>query len=116
MSKPIPQEEYNKKPLTRLLQWVSGDIDPYLEVMETGEVQEKKPNEWLIRMHRRDQENVIHQVHDQKHNRVYRNFRRFYRIAAVVCCVALIAMLLTAVSYLPPVGASDNPACNEVAA
>ena len=75
-----------------------------------------KPNEWLIRMHRRDQETVIQQVYDQKHNRVYKNFRRFYRIASVVCCVALILMLLTAVSYLPPVGAADNPASNEVAA
>ena len=116
MSKPIPQEEYNKKPLTRLLQWVNGDIDPYLEVMETREVLNDKPNEWLIRMHRRDQETVIQQVYDQKHNRVYKNFRRFYRIASVVCCVALILMLLTAVSYLPPVGAADNPASNEVAA
>ena len=71
MSKPIPQEEYNKKPLTRLLQWISGDIDPYMENMETQPVQEKKPNERLIRMHRMDQEYVIHQVHDQKHNRVY---------------------------------------------
>ena len=78
MSKPIPQEEYNKKPLTRLLQWVNGEIDPYQEVMETRKQGDYKPNEWLIRMHRRDQENVIHQVHDQKHNRVYKNFRRFY--------------------------------------
>jgi len=116
MSKPIPQEEYNKKPLTRLMRWVCGEIDPYLEVMETREQQEDKPNEGLIRMHRRDQETVIRQVHDQKHNRVYKNFRRFYRIASVVCCVALIWMLLTAVSYLPPVGAADNPASNEVAA
>lgn len=116
MSKPIPQEEYNKKPLTRLLRWISGETDPYLEVMEIREQRMYQPNEWLVRMHRRDQENVIHRVHDQQHNRVYKNFRRFYRIASVVCCVTLILMLLTAVSYLPPVGAADNPASNEVAA
>ena len=39
MSKPIPQEEYNKKPLTRLLQWIGGEIDPYMEAMETREQQ-----------------------------------------------------------------------------
>jgi len=116
MSKPIPQEEYNKKPLTRLLQWISGDIDPYLEAMETREQHEYKPNEWLLGQHRRDQEAVIRLVHDQKHNRVYKGFRRFYKVASVVCCVALIAMLLLAVSYLPPVGSSENPASNEVAA
>ena len=94
MSKPIPQEEYNKKPMTRLMRWIKGEIDPYMDVMETREQPVDKPNEWLIRMHRRDQEAVIHQVHDQKHNRVYRNFRRFYKIASVVCCLALILMLL----------------------
>ena len=116
MSKPIPQEEYNKKPLTRLLQWISGDIDPFLETMETRQQQDYQPNEWLVRKHRRDQETVIRLVHDEKHNRVYKGFRRFYNVASVVCCVALIAMLLLAVSYLPPVGSAENPSSNEVAA
>ena len=116
MSKPIPKEEYNKKPLTRLMRWINGEIDPYLETMETRQQQDFKPNERLISLHRRDQETVIQHVYDQKHNRVYKAFRRFYRIASVACCVALILMLLTAVSYLPPVGATDNPSSNEVAA
>ena len=116
MSKPIPEAEYNKKFLTRLMQWVGGEIDPYLEVMETREQPDQKPNEGLIREHRRDRDAVIVNVYDQKHNKVYKGFRRFYKIASVVCCVTLILMLLTAVSYLPPVGAADNPASNEVAA
>ncbi|MBQ2927243.1 MAG: hypothetical protein IJD98_01585 [Oscillospiraceae bacterium] len=116
MSKPIAQEEYNKKPLTRLLQWISGDIDPFLETMEIHPQQDYKPNEQLARKHRRDQKAVIRMVHDQEHNRFYKNYRRFYKAASVVCCVALIAMLLLAVSYLPPVGSSGNPASNEVAA
>ena len=116
MSKPIPQEEYNRKPLTRLMQWISGDIDPFQETMEIRQQQESKPNEWLIRKHRRDQEAVIRLVHDQKHNRVYKNFRRFYKIASVICCLALVAILLVAVSYLPPVGSPENPSSNEVAA
>ncbi len=116
MSKPIPEEEYNKKPLTRLMQWVGGEIDPFLETMETQKQQNQKPNEWLIRKHRRDRDAVISMVHDQKHNKVYKLFRRFYKIASVLCCLALIVMLLTAVSYLPPVGAADNPSSNEVAA
>lgn len=115
MSKPIPQEEYNKKPLTRLIRWIWGETDPFLETMETHAQKDFTPNERLIRKHRRDRDAVIWLVHDQKHNRVYRGFRRFYKIASVVCCLALILMLLTAVSYLPPVGAADNPASNEVA-
>ena len=116
MSKPIPEEEYNQKPLTRLMQWVSGDIDPFLENMETHKQRDQRPDEQLIRKHRRDRDAVIWMVHDEKHNKVYRGFRRFYKIASVVCSLTLILMLLTAVSYLPPVGAADNPANNEVAA
>ena len=116
MSKTIPQEEYERKPLTRLLRWISGDIDPFLDNMETRQQHEYVPNERLIRKYRRDRETVIKLVYDQKHNRVYRNFRRFYKAASVLCCAALIAMLLVAVSYLPPVGSAENPASNEVAA
>ena len=116
MSKPIPREEYNKKPLTRLMQWVNGEIDPFQENMETRIQQDYVPNERMIRKHRRDRDAVIWMAHDQKHNRVYKHFRRFYKIASVVCCLALILILLTAVSYLPPVGGADNPASNEVAA
>ena len=116
MSKPIPQEEYNKKPLTRLLQWISGDIDPLMENMEIQPQRERKPSERLIRKHRRDQAAVIRLVHDQKHNRVYKSFRRFYKIASIICCLALVAILLVAVSYLPPVGSAENPSSNEVAA
>ena len=116
MSKPIPEEEYNKKPLTKLIQWVKGEQDPYLGNLETRPQQEFVPNERLVRKHRRDQETVIRLVYDQKHNRFYKGFRRFYKIASVVCCVVLIAMLLVAVSWLPPVGSAENPASNEVAA
>ena len=116
MSKPISETEYNKKPLTRLMKWVSGEIDPFQESMELQKPRDRRPNEWLVRKHRLDRDAVIGMVHDQRRNKVYRNFRRFYKIASVVCSLALILMLLTAVSYLPPVGSPDNPASNEVAA
>jgi len=115
MSKPIPEEEYSKKPLTRLLRWIGGDADPFCDNMETHRQQEYLPNERLVREHLRDQNAVIRNVYDREHNRTYKNFRRFYKIASVMCCLALILMLLTAVSHLPPVGAADNPASNEVA-
>ena len=116
MSKPVPENEYNEKPLSRLLRWQRGEEDPFLDSMQTLPQDAYVPNERLVRKHRRDQETVIRLVYDQKHNRVYRAFRRFYKAASVVCCLTLIAMLLVAVSWLPPVGAADNPASNEVAA
>ena len=114
MSKPIPKEEYDKKLLTRLIRWVKGEADPFRDTMETQKQQDYQPNQRLIYKHRRDRDTVILLVQDQKHNKVYKGFRRFYKIASVLCCLALLLMLLTAVSYLPPVGAADNPSSNEV--
>ena len=114
MSKPIPEEEYNKKPLTKVIQWAKGETDPYLGNMESREQRQVVPNERLVRKHKRDREAVIGMVFDQRRNRVIKRFRIFYKIVSIVCCVALIAMLLLAVSYLPPVGNAQNPASNEV--
>ena len=114
MSKPIPEEEYNKKVLTKVIQWAGGEKDPYLGNVEIHEQRKFVPNARLVRKHKRDRDAVIGMVFDQRHNRVIRNFRLFYTIVSVACCMALIAMLLLTVSYLPPVGSADNPASNEV--
>ena len=114
MSKPIPEEEYGSKPLTKLIRWAKGQADPYLGNVEVGQQHEFVPNERLIRKHKRDREAVIDLVLDERRNRVIRRFRVFYKIVSVLCCLALIAILLTAVSYLPPVGSARNPASNEV--
>ena len=116
MSKPIPEEEYNQKPLSKVLRWAKGEADPYLGNVEIQAQKEFVPNEGLLRQHKRDRETVIGQVFDQQHNRVLKGFKLFYKIASVICCVALIAMLLAAVSYLPPVGSANNPASTEVVA
>ena len=114
MSKPIPEEEYSKKLLTRLIQWIGGKADPYRDNMETQKQPDCQPDEQLIHQHQHDRDTVVMMVHRRKQNKTYRAFRRFYKVASVLCCLALLLMLLTAVSYLPPVGAADNPARNEV--
>ena len=40
MSKLIPSEEYNRKPLTRLLRWINGEADPFTDSMEVKEQSE----------------------------------------------------------------------------
>ena len=114
MSKPIPQEEYNKKPLSKVIQWAKGEADPYQGNVEVHEQRKYVPDAQLVRKHQRDRSVVIDMVFDQRHNRVIKRFRIGYKIISVVCCIALIAILLAAVSYLPPVGSADNPASNEV--
>ena len=114
MSKPIPEAEYESKPLTKVIQWTKGEKDPYLGNVESYEQRTFVPNARLVRKHKRDRDAVISMVLDQKRNRVIKGFDRFYTVVSVLCCLALIAMLLAAVSYLPPVGRADNPASNEV--
>lgn len=115
MSKRISQEEYNKSLLNRMKQWIMGEADPYLGNIESNTSKTNEPNPFLIQKHKRDQEHVLELVHDTEHNKFYKRFFFFYKVTAVVCCVALIAMLLIAVSNLPPVGNTNNPANNEVA-
>ena len=114
MSKPIPEEEYNRKPLSKVIRWAKGETDPYLGNVEVCEQHEFVPNERVLRKHKRDREAVIDMVFDHRRNRVIKGFRVFYKIVSVICCVVLIAMLLATVSYLPPVGGAHNPANNEV--
>lgn len=116
MSKPISEEEYQKKWLNRITQWIRGEADPYLGNIEMQEQGEYVPNSKVLEKHKADQERVIEKVFDTEHNKFYKRFFRFYKVTAVVCCIALIAILLLAVSYLPPVGDSSNPVNNEVAA
>lgn len=116
MSKPIPEEEYRKKPLSHFIQWVLGEADPYLGSVELHQQPENIPNEILRKRHREDREQVIAEVFDQKKNPVYQLFLSAYQILCVVCCAALVTILMVAVSYLPPIGHADNPANNEVAA
>lgn len=114
MSKPIPEEEYNKKPLTRLLQWISGERDPYQDNMEIQVQEDNGPSEGLRQEHKKDHEVVLEHVFDQQHNWVYKGFLLFYKITSVVCCVALIAILLLAVVHMPETGNPNNPVNNEV--
>ena len=114
MSKKIPQDELNKKKSYRLKQWMKGDIDQYVGLVEMQRHEEIGVSERVAKSHKKDQEKLFEDIYDQENNWVYRAFLRFYKVAAVVCCLALVVMLLVTVSYLPPVGDASNPAHNEV--
>ncbi|MBQ4563044.1 MAG: hypothetical protein IJA58_01025 [Lachnospiraceae bacterium] len=114
MSRRISEEEYNQKAVNRLIRWIKGESDPFLSNMQISEQKDAAPNPRLLRLHQLDREHVIESVHDTEHNKIYKGFFWFYRIAAVLSCLALIAILLVAVSYLPPVGTGNNPTNNEV--
>ena len=52
MSKPIPEAEYNKKPLTKVIQWAKGEKDSYLGNVESHEQRKFVPNARLVRQHK----------------------------------------------------------------
>lgn len=114
MSKPVSEEEYKAKIHNRIHQWIRGEADPYLGNIETRKQQERVLNKNVLARYKEDREQVVREVFDKEHNKFYKLFYRFYRAASVICCIVLVVLLLTAVSYLPPVGNPDNPAHNEV--
>lgn len=114
MSRQIPQDELNKKRSYRMKQWVKGEIDQYVGIVEMKRQEEVGVSESVVKKHKKDQEKLFADIYDKENNWVYRGFQRFYKMAAVICCVALIVMLVVTVSYLPPVGDPSNPAHNEV--
>ena len=116
MSRPISEEEYNKKILNRVHMWIRGEADPYLGNVETKEQQEERLSRSIIERHKSEQDKIKEGIFDTEHNRFYKWFFRFYKITAVLCCVVLVTLLLVTVSYLPPVGDPANPANNEVPA
>ncbi len=114
MSRQLPQDELNQKKSYRIRQWMKGDVDLYVGILEMKRQEEIGVNEKLKVRHKKDQEKLFHDIYDKEHNWVYKGFLRFYKLAAVVCCIALIVMLVVTVSYLPPIGNPNNPAHNEV--
>lgn len=114
MSRQIPQDDLNKKKSYRFKQWMTGERDSYVGLLEMHRQEEKEVSEDVIENHKKEQQKLFAEIYDREHNWVYRSFVQFYKAAAVVCCIALITMLLVTVSYLPPVGDPENPAHNEV--
>lgn len=114
MSRQIPQDELNKKKSYRFKQWMRGEVDQYVGLVEMHRQEEIGASENEVKSHKKDQAELFAHIYDKENNRVYKGFLRFYKMAAVVCCMALIVMLVVTVAYLPPVGDPSNPAHNEV--
>lgn len=116
MSRRKSEEEYQKTGAFRFFRWLDGEKDPYLGNMEMKPQKEYVEEEKTLKERMRERQQMVEKVYDLEHNKEVRAFNIFYKIMAVVFCITLIGVLLTAVSYLPPIGNPDNPANNEVAA
>ena len=109
------RQEENKKPAVYRI-WRALKCQPEEKAEELTLEREQILDEKVLEEHRLDHEKMLEKTYDIEHNPIYGFFRRFYKVAGVLCCLALIIILLVQVSYLPPVGSSNNPGSNEVAA
>lgn len=116
MSKRRSEEDYQKTGAYKFFRWLDGEKDPYLGNMEMKPQKEYVEEEKTLKERMRERQQMFEKVYDLEHNKEVRAFNIIYKIMAVVFCVTLIGVLLTAVSYLPPIGDPNNPANNEVAA
>lgn len=96
--------------------WLNGEKDLYTGNVEMKPQKEQKLPETTIVERMRERQMMTERVNDVEHNKEYRFFKYIYRILAVLFCAGLIMVLLTAVSFLPPVGEANKPDNNEVSA
>ncbi len=74
-----------------------------------------QPDEEQRVLYEKDHKEVVKKVMNVEKNNVYGLFKSIYPFVAILSCIALISILLLEVSYLPPIGSSNNPSNNEVA-
>lgn len=112
MSKRREEKEYRKSFAYRFSRWLSGEEDPFIGKLE---MKPRIPREAPERFHDpSDYEEIRRKSRDYAHNRSWKGYGKLYRAGSVFVCLALTALLIYAVSYLPSVGETGNPANNEV--
>lgn len=101
---------------TRFLAWLDGEKDLYTGNVEASPQKEQKLPPKAVAEHMREHRRIAERVNDVEHNPEYRIFQQLYRILAVIFGLLLSALLIVAVSWLPPVGNAVKPDNNEVPA
>ncbi len=116
MSRPKDKKVYEKTFSYKYFRWLHNEEDMYLNKVEMSVKTEKREDPALLKKRKREKERLMDRVYDVNSNRIVLLFRKLYKILAVIFCILLFFMLIYNVSFLPPVGASDNPTDNEVPA
>ena len=80
MSKQIPQDELNKKFSYRLKQWMKGDVDQYVGLVEMQRQDEVVVSKREVNRHKKEQDKLFAEIYDTENNKVYKNFLLFYAI------------------------------------
>ena len=116
MSKRLSEEQYQKTFSFKFKRWLDGVKDPYLNEVEMKPQKPFEENAQAVERREENRRRMTSWVYDLERNAEVRIFNRFYRIFSILFCIFLVAMLLSAVSWLPTFGQADNPVNNEVSA
>ena len=114
MSRRKSKEVYEKTFAYKFFLWLSGEKDPYLDVVEMKAQEEHVVSKQSIKERMDETQMAVDQVYNVDENRLIIWFNRIYRCMAVLFCIALAAGLLYTVSFLPATGAGERPVNNEV--
>lgn len=93
--------------------WLNGEKDLY-ENIDMKPQTEFHEAEATVRERMRERQMIFDRVYDVKENRELKYLNTLYKIVSVIFCLIFIAVLIFAVSYLPPIGGAHNPGTNEV--
>ncbi|MGM9613268.1 MAG: hydrogen gas-evolving membrane-bound hydrogenase subunit E [Butyricicoccus sp.] len=107
------RSDYAGSRADKFQRWLHGEYDPFAGKLEMHPGGYEEPPACDI-SDGVDHARVQRVVDDWAHNKEMRAFRMLYKIASFILCIALIGVLLLTVANLPPFGAADNPAHNEV--
>ena len=116
MSKRLSEEQYQKTFSFKFKRWLEGVKDPYLDEVEMKPQKPFEEDAQAVERREESRRRMADWVYDLERNAEVRIFNRFYRIFSILFCVFLVAMLLSAVSWLPTFGQASNPVNNEVSA
>ena len=95
--------------------WMDGTEDPYLDKVEMKPQHVEKEDFKTVIKHMKDYEKIEDRLYDVEKNKGVRIFNKLYVISSVIFTLLLIAVMLYAISYLPPTGNASNPDNNIVA-
>lgn len=112
MSKKRLEEEYQNSLSYRFRQWMQGEKDPFIDTLEMKPQTLKKDDGGADDLP--DWEETGERSGNGIDRKGWNMHRRAYPVVSIFICFCLAAVLIYAVSYLPPVGADSNPANNEV--
>ena len=114
MSRKISDEKYKKTFSYHMKQWFTGEKDPFLDSVEMKPQKEFAETKEEKSRRIQEKEQMMDWIYSGERNRELRAFRKAYHVISVLFCICLVAVLLIAVSYLPPFGNAGNPVNNEV--